>query len=205
VFIVSAIVSIWVLASARKRFALWISLLWALGSFLLTLVIFPLYLISMLFRPARPGLTLRWRFVLPAVYGILLFGYVGGKFYRDTQSVDARLARATAANLVNDKKKQIQEYRKALQVEDDPYVHKLLGVALLEDDSYSEAITELKLAEMKGDTDDAIPYWLALSMEKLNQKEQARMEYQRFLLTRTCLKPDTRCESARHQIKVVIE
>jgi hypothetical protein len=201
VFIVSALISIWVLTSARKRFPLWIAIAWAVGTVYLPLIVFPLYLIAAMVWRRRTDVVLRGRFLIPLVYSVVVLGYVGGTFYRDTQSADAHLARATAAKLVENKEQQIQEYRKALEIEDDPYVHKLLGIALSEARYYTESIAEFRLAESKGDPDDSIPFRIGLSLEKLEQRGQAKLEFERFLRTDRCLKIDTRCEYARQQVE----
>lgn len=200
VLIVSALVSVWVLTSARKRFPLFVAIAWAIGTAYYPLIIFPLYLVATLIWSKRPDVVLRARFWIPFVYGVVVLGYVVGTFYRDTQSADAYLARATAAKLVEDKEKQIQEYRSALRIEDDPHVHKLLGVALFDAGYYTEAISEFRLAESKGDPDDSIPYRIGLALEKLDQQGQARLEFERFLQTEMCLKIDTRCEYARQRV-----
>jgi tetratricopeptide (TPR) repeat protein len=201
VFIVSALVSIWVLTSARKRFPFWLSLGWALGVVFLPLIIFPLYLIALLVWPARPDVRLRFRFLLPCLYAVVLLGYVGSTFYRDTQSADAHLARATAAKLVDDHEKTIAEYQKALAVEDDAYVHKLLAVALFEAGYVTESIAEFRLAENKGDPDELIPYRLGRALERVEQNGQARLEFQKFLQSKICARIDNRCEYARQRVE----
>jgi len=69
-FAVSAIVSTWVLASARKRFRFYYALALALGTLFLPFIVFPIYLVLMMWRP-KIGPPRRWRYSLPLLYGWL--------------------------------------------------------------------------------------------------------------------------------------
>ena len=113
VILIAALLSIWVLASARKRFTLYIALAWALGTLFLPLIFMPVYLsVLLLWRwPARPR---RARFLLPLAYGVIVIAAIASYFYFDSQSVDAHLARATHAKLTEDHATVIREYRRAL-------------------------------------------------------------------------------------------
>jgi hypothetical protein len=81
-FAISALVSTWVLASARRRFHLYYALALAVGTLFLPLIVFPLYLVIMLWRK-RSAPPRRWRYALPLLYaGIVLVG-IATSFYLD--------------------------------------------------------------------------------------------------------------------------
>lgn len=198
-FVVSALLSTWVLASARKRFSLFYALALAVATLLLPLIVFPLYLVMLMWREkGKP--PERWRYSLPLLYAVIVLSGIGGFYYFDTRTVDAHLARATQARLVDDTNTAIREYQQALALEDDPHTHKLLGIELANAGYVSEAISEFRLAQQGGEPDDAISYWLGLLLERLNLTNQARMEFQQFVLSPTCQQIDTRCEVARARI-----
>lgn len=148
--LLAALLSIWILASARKRFPIYLAFAWAVGTLLLPLVVAPLYLaVILLWRfPAR---SRRRRFLLPLVYGALLLTGLGLYFYRESHTVDAHLARAAQAKLVEDHATAIREYRRALALEDNPHTHKLLGIELANDGQVNAAVGELCLAEQGGE------------------------------------------------------
>jgi hypothetical protein len=148
--LVAALISIWMLASARKRFSIYLAFAWAVGTLLLPLVVAPVYLaVILLWR--LPPRSRRWRFLLPLVYGALLLTGLGLYFYHETQTVDAHLARAAQAKLVEEHATAIREYRRALALEDNPHTHKLLGIELANDGQLSEASAELRLAQQGGE------------------------------------------------------
>lgn len=129
VLLVSALVSTWVLASARKRFPVYVAFAWALGTLFLPLVVFPLYLgVVLLWR--REVRARRWRVLLPMVYAVVVIGVIVLQFYVDRQSVDAHLARAAEAKLIDDHATVIREYKRALELEENAHTRKLLGIAL---------------------------------------------------------------------------
>ena len=66
-YVASALLSTWVLASARKRFELHFAFALALATFLLPVVIFPLYLAAIIWRKADKP-PQRWRYTLPLLY-----------------------------------------------------------------------------------------------------------------------------------------
>ena len=151
VFLLSALVSTWVLASARKRFPLYAAFGWAIGTLLLPLVVLPIYLAVILFW--RPKVRSRSRrFLLPLAYGVIVIAGIAFYFYRDRQSVDAHLARAVQAKLVEDHATAIREYRRALALEENAHTRKLLAVELALAGQVSEAELEFKLAEQGGET-----------------------------------------------------
>jgi hypothetical protein len=152
-FAVSALVSTWVLASARKRFRLHYALALAVGTLFLPFIVFPLYLVIMMWRPKIEP-PRRWRYSLPLLYAVLALSAIGAYFYFDSRSVDAHLARATRAKLVEDSATAIREYREALKREDDPHTRKLLAIELANAGFIEEANSEFQLAERGGETCD---------------------------------------------------
>lgn len=151
-YVVSALLSTWVLASARKRVAFHYALGLALATFLLPIVVFPLYLGVIIWR--RSGTSpQRWRYAAPVLYGAIVLSAIAGYFYFDSRTVDAHLAKATRAKLVDDHNTAIREYRQALALEDNPHTHKLLAIELANAGKTSEAISEFKLAEQGGEPD----------------------------------------------------
>ena len=91
----------------------------------------------------------------------------------------------------------IKEYRQALKLEDDAHTHKLLGITLADAGYFSEAITELRSAELGGEKDDLIAYRLAELLNRTNKTAESIQECKRFLKTETCKQIDDRCESVR--------
>lgn len=168
-FAVSALISTWVLASARKRFRLHYALALTLGTLFLPLIVFPIYLVIMMWRPKlRP--PRRWRYLLPLLYAVITLSVIGGYFYFDSRSVDAHLARATEAKLNEDSATAIREYREVLKREDDPHIHKLLAVELVYAGEISEAISEFRLAELGGETCGPDDRRCQAAREKVKQK-----------------------------------
>jgi len=201
--VVAAVVSTWVFSSARKRFPIYVALVWAFGTLFLPLIIFPLYLaILLLWR--RPTRARKWKFGLPILYLLAVLTVVGTYLYRDYHSVDAHLARATQARLKYERSRTISELKSALALEDNPHTHKLLAVEFFEAGYLSDAIYEYRMAELGGEPDDSIHYQLGVIYESLNQTGQAGLEYQQFLSTSTCLTTvNPRCNSARQRLSEV--
>ena len=223
-FLLSAVLSIWVLTSTRRSgFRLYAGLLWALGTYFLPFVVLPIYLI---FRYPKRGTELpvghrpvkaesriaaradpaeaerrkvRRRSLVPAAYGLLLLGATGVYLYRDYDSVDAHLARATQAKLSSQPAKTIREYRAALALEDNPHTHKLLGIELAEANLWTEALNELRLAERGGEPDDSLPFRIGQVLSAKGDQREAIPEYQMFLESHACTQElaDYRCEIAR--------
>jgi hypothetical protein len=150
VILIAALISTLVLASARKRFPLYVALACALGTLFLPLVVLPVYL-SVILIWRRHARSRRWRFLLPLIYAVVLIGSIASYFYFDSQTVDARLARATQAKLVDDTATAIKEYRRALAIEDNPHIHKLLAIELAQAGHLTEAVAEFRLAEQGGE------------------------------------------------------
>lgn len=150
-FALSALLSTWVLASARRRFQLLQAFGLAIGTLFLPLIVFPIYLASMLWR-SKSGPPVKWRYALPILYATLALLSIGIFFYLDSRSADAHLARATQAKLVNDSKTAIREYRQSLAVDDDAHTHKLLAIELANAGHIEEAISEFRIAEQGGES-----------------------------------------------------
>jgi hypothetical protein len=195
----SALLSTWVFASARKRFALRYALSLALATLVLPLVVFPLYLAAIIWR--RTGHPpQRWRYALPLLYAAILLSAIGLFVYFDGRTVDAHLARAARAKLVEDTTTSIREYRQALAIEDNPHTHKLLAIELANAGYQSEAISEFRLAQRGEEPDDTISYRLGLLLERMNLTNQATMEFEHFLASETCRHGDPRCDDARQRL-----
>lgn len=200
VLIAAALISTWVLGSARKRFPLYIAFAWALGALFLPLVVLPAYLVVILLWRRRVY-SPAWPLVLPLTYGLIVTASTAAYFYFDSRTVDAHLARAARAKLIEDHGTVIREYNRALALEDNPHTHKLLAVELMQAGYLSEAISEFRLAEQGGEPDDSIHYYLGILLERIDQNGQARLEFERFLLTETCQSAERLCESARVKIE----
>lgn len=208
VLVLSALISTWVLASARKRFPFYQSLLWALGTLFFPLIVLPLYFVAFLVIKRETTTTGRrapkdrtWRFSLPLLYAAIVLCSIGIYIYRDTRSVDAHLSRATHDKINDEMGKTIQEYEAALALEDNPHTHKLLAIELAEAGYWTDAISEFRLAQRGGEPDDSIHFRLGVLLDKLGQPGQARLEYKEFLNTPACTHEpeDVRCEAAEQR------
>lgn len=202
VLIVAALISTWVLGSARKRFPLYVAFGWALGTLFLPLVVLPVYLVVILLW-RRPIYSPAWPLVLPLTYGLVVTAAIAAYFYFDSRTVDAYLARAARAKLVEDHGTVIREYQRALAIEDNPHTHKLLALQLMQAGYLSDAISEFRLAEQGGEPDDSIHYFLGILLERIDQNGQARLEFETFLLSQTCQTADTLCDSARSKLETL--
>ena len=216
--VVSALLSTWVLASARRwRFRFASAIAWALGTFLVPFIVLPIYLIARSWTkrsiqsadideatPADGGLSspVKLRFLLPGTYALVLLSIVGIYIYRDYLTVDAHLARATQAKVLNNRPKAIREYRAALRLEDNPHTHKLLGLELAEAQEWAEALREFRAAEAGGEPDDLLLFHIGQALERSGQSAEAVSNDKKFLNGRTCVQalPDSRCEIARQRI-----
>src|SRR5689334_3090047 len=85
-FAASALISTWVLASARKRFQLYYALALAITTLFLPLIVFPIYLVFMMYRP-KVGPPKRWRYLLPLLYAAIALSVIGAYFYFDSRTV----------------------------------------------------------------------------------------------------------------------
>ena len=216
VLVLAALVSIWVLASARRhRFPIYFAIGWALGTLFFPLVTFPLYLIAVFIRrrsdqpsveagetvplaPAPP-----WRTAIPLAYAVVVLSSIGLYLYWDQRTVDAHLARAIQAKLSGKRAKTIEEYRAALQLEDNPHTRKLLAIELADTGDRTGALFEFREAERAGEKDDLIAYYIATLLDSLNLPNQARLEYERFLESRSCIQPlpNERCAGASVRVE----
>jgi tetratricopeptide (TPR) repeat protein len=200
VLILSALLSTWVLANARKRFSFLTALSWATATFFLPPVVFPIYLLVLLFRREAPvpG-QIRRRFLIPLAYGVVVGGGIALYLYNQNQGVDVHLARAAYAKLRGNHVAAIAQYRAALLLEDNPHTRKLLGVELFEVGYWTEALSELRRSEAEGERDDLVILRIGSLLDALGLPNQARLEYQRFLMSPLCIQPvpDRRCETAR--------
>ena len=80
--VISALLSTWVLASARRRFHLYYALALAIGTLLLPLIVFPIYLVIMLYRK-RSEPPKRWRYTLPLLYAVIVLAGIVTSLYLD--------------------------------------------------------------------------------------------------------------------------
>jgi hypothetical protein len=199
--IVSAVVATWVLASARRRFAIYIAVVIAVGTFFFPLILFPLYLAVLLLWPRPRFASVRWRFAIPLAFLALTVGSIAIYKYIDDRRVDTHLSRAMMAKLASDPSGSIREYRRALEIEDSPHTHKLLAYALEDAGLFGEAIIEFRKAEQGGEPDDTIPFRVALLMDRRNQKKESVEEFKKFLGSSTCKEIDYRCEAARQRVE----
>lgn len=78
--VISALLSTWVLASARRRFRLYYAIPLAIGTFFLPLIVFPIYLVIMLWRKRSDSLP-RWRYMLPLLYAVIALACTVSYFY----------------------------------------------------------------------------------------------------------------------------
>lgn len=205
--ILSAIISTWVFASARKHaFSNLVSACWALGVFAFPPIVLPIYLVKLLFARPVPVAPVRLRFALPTLYLLTLVSSVCLYLYQSSRTVDAHLARATLAKLAGGQNLTIAEYRRALALEDNPHTHKRLAIELMEAGYLTEAISEFRLAEKGGEPDDSIAFRLGALFEMLNYFGQARLEYERYLHSAACTQsnPDARCEIARARAGTIL-
>src|SRR5256885_7017823 len=134
---------------------------------LLPLPLLPLYLVARLWRSRThtgQARSLRARLVPPLAYAAALFALAGLYFVHDYRSLDARLARASDADLHVQYERAAREYRSALQLNDDPHTHKLLGLELAAARQWTDALAELRAAERGGEPDAALPYHIAKAL-----------------------------------------
>ncbi len=219
-FVVTLLISAWVLASARRRsFPLPIVILWTLGTLLFPLIILPLYLIVRSHRRRREKereheagdsenqadesrAPLRFRRTLPLAYLVLMLAGGALYYYKDWMSVDAHLARANQARLTDDKERVIKEYREALKLEDNAHTHNLLGKDLAAASRWDEALAEFRTAQSMGEPDDELPYNIAEALDKLHRGREAASEYEIFLRSALCTQtmPDNRCPIAQQRL-----
>lgn len=86
-YVISALLSTWVLASARRRLHLYFALALAIGTLFLPLIVFPIYLVIMLWRK-RNEPPKRWRFALPLLYAAIVLVGIATSFYLDQTDIN---------------------------------------------------------------------------------------------------------------------
>jgi tetratricopeptide (TPR) repeat protein len=205
--VVSAFLSTWILFNARRNgFRLHSSLAWALASLFFPLVVFPLYLFVRINRHTQvnddAARTLPARFLLPALYLFFVLTILAAAQYRERRNVDTYLARATQARVAGNTAKAVEQYRKALQLEDNPHTRKLLGIQLNDAGDLNGALSEFRLAEKGGEPDPTLPFRIAALLDLLNRQSEALAEYQRFLQSESCTKQpiEDRCATSRQRV-----
>lgn len=206
VLICSAILSTLVLASARSRFGWFHSFLWAVATFFLPFVVLPVYWFTLIVR--KPAIRSRTHtpassFITYLLYLVLMLVAISLYVIYNEQSADSHLARAAQAKVNNDSNRAILEYEKALTLEDNPHTRKLLALALMDQGRWSEALSELRLAEDGNEPDDLIHFWLGQLLERFNLNGQAALEYKVFLTSSACTQalPDLRCNEAQQRLE----
>jgi tetratricopeptide (TPR) repeat protein len=203
--VLTTLLSTWILASARRRFSLHYALLWAGLALFLPPVIIPIYLATLLIWHPPKVEHVKHRFVVPALFLVTMLGIFAVHEVRDKRSVDSHLAQAAFAKVSSDQLTAIKQYREALRLEDNAHTHKLLALSLMEAGLENEAINEFRIAEAGGEPDDSIHLLLGRLLDKLNRRDEAAVEYQKFLMSKTCFEVDKRCDSAREVLKVRTE
>ena len=88
-----------------------------------------------------------------------------------------------------------------MKIEDNAHTHKLLALSLMEAGDLNGAITEFRTALAGGEPDDLIHFYLGNALDKLSRKDEAVVEYRKFLESKTCSEIDTRCDSVREMLK----
>jgi len=213
--VLSAVVSTLVLAHARRRFPLYQAFAWAIATLFFPLITLPLYVIAE--RAAKRRSTVgvnEWapttastprspgRVTVPLTYALVVLSLTGLNWYWDYQSVDGHLARAERAKVRNHVDRAIAEYRAALELEDNPHTHKLLGIELVKRSNLIEALSDFRLAEGGGEPDDTLPFHIAAVLDALNRPDEATLKYRQFFQSRACKQslPDKNCEIAEQRI-----
>jgi tetratricopeptide (TPR) repeat protein len=215
----STLLSACVLADTQgRRLPLYSMAAWTIATLLIPLVTLPIYLIARfalhtragptpiaptLIGPAPVGPSRGYRILLPLVYTLLVLSLLALYFHHEYSSVDAHLARANQARLLNQRERTIGEYRAALRLEDDAHTHNLLATELAYAELWEDALSELRAAERGGEPDETIPYRIAYALDVLDRRAEAAREYQSFLHTHLCTQefPDARCENARLRLQ----
>lgn len=226
-FVLAALISSWVLASARRHcFSALATTVWTLSTLFFPLVTLPLYLIARAGKRRRElaGKTkegdpqsanvdddslpqseessrvrVPLRRTLPLLYLALMLSLGALHFYLDSKTVDAHLMCANQERLLDRRERVIAEYRAALKLEDSAHTHNLLGKELLAAERWTEALAELRTAERMGEPDDERPFQIAEALYYLQRPAEAKAEYERFLRGPLCTvaPPDRRCRDAR--------
>ena len=78
--VISALLSTWVLASARRRFRFYYAIALAIGTLFLPLIVFPIYLVLMLWHK-RSDPSPRWRYALPLLYLLVVLSVLAADYF----------------------------------------------------------------------------------------------------------------------------
>jgi hypothetical protein len=137
------------------------------------------------------------------LYALSILSLVALFFLHDYRSVDAHLARANQARLLNQRERTIREYRAALSLENDAHTHNLLADELAGAGLWEDALAEMRAAQQGGEPDETLPYRIANLLDLLDRRQEAPREYQNFLNTHLCTQslPDPRCLNARLRLQ----
>lgn len=156
---------------------------------------------QMIAETSRAPLAFKW--TLPILYALFVLALGAFFFYRDARSVDAHLARANQARVMNERGRTIREYEIALRLEDDAHTHNLLAIELAADSHWEEALTHFRAAERGGEPDDELPFRIATTLDALHRTNEAALEYQKFLNTPRCTQsnPFPQCDGARARMQ----
>ncbi len=124
-------------------------------------------------------------------------------FVHDYRGLDATLARASDATLRQQHARAADEYRAALALADNAHTHKLLGLELLADRRYEEALREFRAASGGGEPDNLLPFFTALALDALGRTAEAEDAYRAFSRSPACTQalPDVRCVDARARLQ----
>ena len=206
----SALISAFVFASARARgFRAYAVVAWTLGTLLFPFIIVPLYLIARSRGREKSSKTIAaspaWNIIWPILYLVAVLSVIALFFYKDYRSLDAHLWRANNAKLRGPQEKAIAEYRAALSLEDHPHTRKLLAIELAAAGRAAEALTEFRAAELGGEPDERLPYYMATTLDALRREREAALEYKRFMDGPLCTQalPDANCATARARIQAI--
>ncbi len=145
----------------------------------------------------------RWHRALPLLYAAVALSLAALFFVRDYRSLDARLARAEKAKVLQQTGRAIREYRAALKLADDPHTRKLLAVELAGAGRTEEALAEFLAAERGGEPDERLAYHIAGALDALDRPAEAEAYYRKFLDVSACTRPppDGRCAKAQMRLK----
>jgi hypothetical protein len=203
--ILSALISTWVFASARRRFPLYVALLWAGRDSFVSCQLFYRSTSSqaMIWHRSDSRLTFVGRIIMPLIYAAAVLG--GTLFYLRQERPWCRCSPGSGRlrEGARNHREAIAQYQAALVESDDPHIHKLLGIELSAMNYWTDALGEFRLAQRGGEPDDLIIVHVAGLLNVLNQPNQARLEYERFLTSSLCTQqlPDERCEKVRKVIE----
>lgn len=204
---VAAFLSSFILFHARKRFGTVGSFAWAIATFVLTPVVFPLYFAVLIVRRRADGLAsqrhVRFLIAIPLIYLLALTAFISVYLLHDAADADTHLARATQARLAGKQQSVIAEYRLALAQEDDAHTHKLLAEELAEAGYWTEALGEYRLAERGGEPDEFISFRIATLLDQMGNVHQATLEYEKFLDGKFCFSApeEPTCVGARKRVE----